>query len=260
VPELVEVERYRRLADAAVGWRVAAVEMPDPTVAVGDLDAALRGRRVVAARRRGKLLMVDMHDGPTLGLRFGMTGTLMLDGSPAIDRLRYAPAARVDRWVRLRVALTDRRGRRRELALCDPRRLGRALLDPDEEALGPDAASATVADLRRALGGSRGAALKALLLDQHRLAGVGNLIADEVLWRSGLDPRRPSTSLSPAELRRLHRRLRSTVDDLVERGGSHTGDLMAERHQGGRCPKDGTPLERSAVGGRTTWWCPRHQR
>lgn len=279
MPELIEVERYRLLASKAVGWRVASIEAPDPIVAPegagsagggrgggGQLGNALVGQRVAAARRRGKLLLVDTDvGGPTLGIRFGMTGTLLLDGVPALDDLRYAPPpSDDDRWVRFRMRLE--RGRRSSvLALCDPRRLGRVLLDPDEEALGPDAASIGPAALAVALGtgastpGSA-APLKARLLDQRRVAGVGNLIADETLWRAGLDPRRPASRLAPAEVRRLHRHLRATIEDLTRRGGSHTGDLMAERRPGGRCPRDAAPLQRAAVGGRTTWWCPAHQR
>ena len=114
------------------------------------------------------------------------------------------------------------------------------------------------AGLGRALAGSS-APLKACLLDQSRVAGIGNLIADEVLWRAGLSPLRPAASLTPAEVRRLHRHLGGTLADLTGRGGSHLGDLMDERHRGGVCPKDGNPLSRSTVGGRTTWWCPTHQ-
>ncbi|MDQ3980243.1 MAG: formamidopyrimidine-DNA glycosylase, partial [Actinomycetota bacterium] len=92
-----------------------------------------------------------------------------------------------------------------------------------------------------------------------RLAGVGNLAADEALWRAGLDPARPAGSLTAAERRRLHRHLRQTLADLLAQGGSHTGDLVPHRRPGGLCPKDGTPLVRRTVGGRTTWSCPRHQ-
>ena len=103
-------------------------------------------------------------------------------------------------------------------------------------------------------------AVKARLMDQHRLAGVGNLIADEVLWRASLAPDRRSGSLTPAEHRRLHRHLRRTLDDLIGRGGSHLGDLMSRAGRpGGRCPRDDAQLMRSTVGGRTSWWCPRHQ-
>jgi formamidopyrimidine-DNA glycosylase len=107
-------------------------------------------------------------------------------------------------------------------------------------------------------GRAAAAPLKARLLDQERLAGVGNLLADEILWRAGLDPER-RTPLSDAELRVLHRALRATLRQLGGRGGSHMGELMEQRHAGGRCPKDGTELRRATVGGRTTYWCPAHQ-
>jgi formamidopyrimidine-DNA glycosylase len=96
-------------------------------------------------------------------------------------------------------------------------------------------------------------------MDQARVAGVGNLLADEILWRAGLDPERPAGSLTPNELRRLHRHLGPTIRRLLERGGSHTGDLQPHRAAGGTCPRDGEPLVRRTVGGRTTWSCPRHQ-
>jgi formamidopyrimidine-DNA glycosylase len=96
-------------------------------------------------------------------------------------------------------------------------------------------------------------------MDQRRLAGVGNLAADEALWRAGLSPHRPANSLDERELRRLQRHLRQTMEDLLTRGGSHTGDLMPERVAEGVCPKDGTPLVHDYVGGRSTWWCPVHQ-
>ena len=132
------------------------------------------------------------------------------------------------------------------------------MLDPDLSGLGPDAATVSASALADGLRGSK-APLKARLLDQSRVAGIGNLMADEVLWRSGLSPLRPAGSLSTKEVRRLKRHLDRTIDDLLERGGSHRGDLMEERRPGGRCPRDGAELTRSTVGGRTSWWCPRHQ-
>jgi formamidopyrimidine-DNA glycosylase len=146
-----------------------------------------------------------------------------------------------------------------DVRIRDPRRLGGVLLDPDESRLGPDALTLSPAGLRAALGTST-VPVKARLMDQRRLAGVGNLIADETLYRAGLDPARQAGSLSPAEVRRLHRSLRATVELLIERGGSHTGDLQPARRPGGACPRDGTALVRRTVGGRTTWSCPKHQR
>lgn len=257
MPELIEVEAYREVADRLVGRVIAAVHAPDAWFCKGidpaTLEAVLADRTVTGARRRGKLLMVDT-DGPVLGLRFGMTGRLLVDGQGPIDRLEYGPAKDDPAWHRFALDLADGG----TLVLVDPRRLGGVEIDPDEEQLGPDAASVGRAALRDLLAGSR-APLKARILDQARLAGVGNLICDEVLWRAGLDPAREAATLTPTEVTRLHRHLRRTIALLTERGGSHTGDLQSERHRDGRCPRCGTPLARRTVGGRTTFSCPRHQ-
>lgn len=259
MPELLEVETYRQLAETAVGRTVASVRSPDPWFLKGattaaSLRRALVGHRFVAARRTGKLLLLDLDSGPTLGIRFGMTGALVVDGRAGVDQLRYAPRRRDPVWDRWSARFEDGGA----LVAHDPRRLGGVLLDPDESALGPDASSISRSELAAGLRGSH-TALKARLLDQSRVAGIGNLIADEVLWRSGLSPLRPAGSLTTGEVTRLHRHLGRALGDMSERGGSHTGDLMDERRPGGLCPRDGTPLTRSTVGGRTSWWCPGHQ-
>jgi formamidopyrimidine-DNA glycosylase len=261
MPEILEVELYRALAEKAVGRPIERVWMVDGRYGRGGttprrLQSALAGHSFTAARRRGKLLLLDTDDGPTLGVRFGMTGGLVVDGAEALDRLIYGPGVFGDKWVRARVTFNDGG----HLLLHDPRRFGSLELAPDEDRLGPDALTVTLPALRTALGpgGGRSAPLKARLMDQERLAGVGNLLADEMLWRAGLDPAR-RTPLSEAELRALHSSLRATLRQLGRRGGSHTGQLMEERHAGGRCPKDGAELRVAAVGGRTTWWCPVHQ-
>jgi formamidopyrimidine-DNA glycosylase len=141
----------------------------------------------------------------------------------------------------------------------DPRRLGGVELNPDEGRLGPDAASIDGPTLRALLGSSV-APLKARLMDQAVVAGLGNLLVDEILWRAGLDPARPASSLRPAQIRRLAETIVTTIEELDERGGSHCGDLQDERLPEGRCPRDGTRLQRRTVGGRTTYSCPRHQR
>lgn len=270
MPELVEVERYRQAADQVMGCAIEAVEVPDPHVLGGrltprQLRAALKGRAFTAARRHGKLLLLDTgprpgepaEAGPTLGLRFGMTGGLVVTGTAVIDRLLYSSRQFGEQWLRFCLRLEGGR----ELALHDPRRFGRVLLDPDESALGPDAATVTLGQLGQALAArwGEGPPLKARLMDQARLAGLGNLLVDEILWRAGLAPGRPSASLSQAERRRLHRHLRATVAELQRLGGSHLGALTDERRSGGLCRRDGAPLRRSTVGGRTTWWCPAHQ-
>jgi formamidopyrimidine-DNA glycosylase len=96
-------------------------------------------------------------------------------------------------------------------------------------------------------------------MDQRVLAGVGNLLADEALWRARLDPQRPAGDLTPGELDRLRRELRAAVRSAVRLGGVHTGRLIQHRRPDGRCPRCRAELRRATVGGRTTWWCPREQ-
>jgi formamidopyrimidine-DNA glycosylase len=266
VPELPEVERYRLVAEGcALGRPISVVVASDSwylkgTTMAADLVHVLVQRCFVAARRRGKLLLLDVGDTTgapeaVLGLRFGMSGRLVCDGKAAVDNLLYTTDRADPRYERFAVLFAD--GGR--MAISDPRRLGGVELDPDECRVGPDALTVRLVELRRALDSAR-VPLKARLMDQSRLGGVGNLTADEVLWRAGLSPIRSAASLSPAELRRLHRHLTAGLAELMARGGAHTGDLQPQRRPGGICPRDGTPLSRSTVGGRTTWWCPRHQR
>ncbi len=269
MPELIEVEYYRRLAERCLGRPIAVVDAPDAWylkrgTTAESLAAALAGRSFSAARRIGKLLLLDTgrlpgsdanDGGPTLGLRFGMTGRLVVDGSAGIEDLAYASTRSVPGWDRLTLGFADGGA----LRITDPRRLGGVELDPDEDRLGTDALTLAPAALRLLLSGSR-APLKARLMDQRSVAGIGNLICDETLWRASLDPARPANSLSPSEVRRLHRHLHRTMADLAERGGSHTGDLQVARVRGAFCPRDGAMLERRTIGGRTSYSCPRHQR
>lgn len=259
MPEILEVEYYRRAAEAVVGRVVRKVHAPDDWYLKGDttaagLRAALAGATFSAARRRGKLLLLDTADGTTLGLRFGMTGRLLVDGSATIERLEYSSGRDEPAWDRFGIGFDDG-----ELWVRDPRRLGGVVIDPDEHRLGPDAIGLSRSELTEALGAST-MPLKARLLDQHRIAGLGNLLIDEILWRASLAPTRPAGDLDRSEVTALHRALRSTLHELLARGGSHTGDLQEHRVRGGRCPRDGDELRRESVGGRTTYWCPSHQR
>lgn len=260
MPELLEVEAYRLLAETVVGCRIEHVETPDEWFLKGvtalEVTDALTGATVAGTRRIGKLLTVSVGETrPLLGLRFGMTGRLLLDDDGPIDRLEYAPGRDDTAWDRFALVLDDRR----RLRVTDPRRLGGVELDPDVRRLGPDAASVTAAQLQRALAGSS-SPLKARLLDQSRLAGLGNLLVDESLWRAGLRPDRPAGGLRSNEVDHLAETVRSTVAVLGSRGGSNQGDLHPQRHRDGTCPSDATPLRRQTIGGRTTYWCPHHQR
>ncbi len=264
MPEVLEVEYYRRLAERVVGRTIVAVEAPDAWYLQGGLDATelsavLPGTSVSGTGRRGKLLWLTLREPGgeelRLGLRFGMTGRLVVDGAAAIEKLEYSTARAEPAWERFRLRFDDGG----ELVMVDPRRLGGVTLHPDETKLGAEVTTVTPAQLRRVLAGSQ-TSLKARLMDQAKLAGLGNLLTDEILWRAKLDPNRSAGGLADAELRRLHRVVRATVTELDRRGGSHTGELYAARVRGGLCPRCGTGLARAQVGGRTTFWCPKEQR
>lgn len=261
MPEGLEIELYRRAAEAALGREIAEVTVPVAAFVRNGSAAGLRdalvGRRFGVARRRGKLLMLDAGDteGVTLGLRFGMTGRLIVDDDAIIEQLEYSSGRNDEAWDRLIVDFVDGGS----LRVRDQRRLGSAELDPDEGELGVDLFEVSGADLTRVLGSST-RPLKSRLMDQAQLAGLGNLLTDEILWRASLDPERPADSLDAAERRRLLHHLQRTVRLLLDRGGSHMGDLQDQRHPDGRCPRDGAPLRRRTVGGRTTYACPDHQR
>ncbi|MDZ4825508.1 MAG: hypothetical protein SGJ13_03475 [Actinomycetota bacterium] len=130
------------------------------------------------------------------------------------------------------------------------------MLDPDESKLGPDALTLTLAQLDHALG-ARVAPVKAVLMDQARVAGLGNLLVDETLWRAGIDPARTPATIDRDRRKVLHRSIRDTVRVLGRRGGSHTGDMP--RSIDAACPRDGGALLRRKVGGRTTYSCRVHQ-
>ncbi len=237
--------------------------VPDPIVFEGvsprRFADSLRGRRVVAVRRHGKHLWLELDRRPWPLFHFGMSGSFALYGDGE---------ARPRFW---KAELRAECGRR--LALADARRFGRVRLqhDPERESplagLGPDVHDAlpTARAIASALA-CRGAALKAVLLDQSLFAGVGNWIADEVLYQAGLDPRRPASSLSGLEVGRLRARLRAVVRRAV------SVDAESDRfprtwlfhHRWGR-ERDartarGERIVHLTVGGRTTAWVPTRQR
>ena len=264
MPEGVEIEMYRLHGEQVVGETIASVVANDDWFLKGGTTApelvhAILETTVTAARRVGKLMILDLSNDSRLGLRFGMTGRLIvgndIDGhESAIDYLEYSSQRNDPAWDRFQLGFESGL----ELRIRDPRRLGGVELNPDEARLGYDVFAITVGQLReRVLVGK--VALKARLLDQARVAGIGNLIADETLWRAGIDPARAADSLDDNEVRRLHRNLGSVVTTFLAEGGSHTGRLQPSRTRGGHCPRDGAELLRREIGGRTTYSCPEHQ-
>src|SRR3954451_10375294 len=245
MPELPEAERARQQLDGVVGREIVAVDDTDTYVcrphAPGEIAAALIGRAITATHRRGKFLWAETgEDGPELGLHLGMAGRIAGDEPPAQNKLG-------------RFVLEFAGGGR--MALRDKRRLGRAVIEPDFSHVGPDAAEVG-RDVFRDRVGRGSTALKARLLDQGVIAGVGNLLADETLWRARLSPRRTAGELSVEELDRLRRELRAATRDAIRHGGVHTGRFMPAREKGGSCPRCKTLLARDTIGGRTTYWCP----
>src|SRR4051794_1135100 len=208
MPELPEAERARQQIERVLDREIVAVDDRDTYVcrphAPGEIAAALVGRRLTKAHRRGKFLWVETgEDGPELGLHLGMAGRIAVDEDEA-------PRA-WDRFV-LEFAGGGR------MALRDKRRLGRAVLTPDFSHVGPDAAEVDRATFRKRFARS-GAPLKARLLDQGVVAGVGNLLADEVLWRARLNPLRPANDLSEDELDELRRAIRAATREAIRKGG-----------------------------------------
>jgi formamidopyrimidine-DNA glycosylase len=260
MPEILEVESYRRLAERVVGatvtrgWADAllAKKLTSPSA----WARAVKGLTVTGTGRRGKLLLLETS-GPTLGVRFGMTGVLLLDGDAGVEGLFYGPHLYDAKWLRGGLEFSDGR----KLLVHDPRRLARFEINPDLSELGPDALDLTRKEFDQMVHVQRGEgpAIKARLLDQSRVAGVGNLLADEMLFRASLDPRTPTGTLSSEQKNDLFRTFRSTMNSLKRRGGSHLGDHMDARFPGGLCPRDGGTMLIATIGGRTTYWCSLHQ-
>lgn len=271
MPELPEVDSARAVIDShALGRPIVDVDDTDTYVcrphAPGDIHSALVGRTLSAVHRVGKTMWCDTSplaghavDGPALGIHLGMSGKIVVaePGGSEIDGGDYWERGRTSGDFRFtRFALTFAGGGR--LVLVDPRRLGRVRLDPPVELLGPDAAAVTAAQFRAVL--ARGTApVKARLLDQHAIAGIGNLLADEILWLARLNPACPVGALQPDDVRRLARATRTAIAAARRDGGVHTLSVIPFRKAGATCPRDGAPMARSTVGGRTSWWCEREQ-
>ena len=277
MPELPEVERGRRLAEAvAVGRRIERVWCADDPIVLDSVSPrrwrrALEGRRVEAARRWGKQLWLELDAPPHPLFHFGMSGALktpaaipvQLKSGPREDRPTWPP-----RFLKIRLRLDDGG----ELAMTDARRLGRALLrdyperEPPIARLGFDPLLAMPGPARfsEMLRARRGV-VKSLLLDQSFAAGAGNWIADEVLYQAGIDPRRRASSLTDEEARRLRARLASIVKRAVAvnaDGVRYPRTWLFHRRWGKRGDARtarGERIEHVTIGGRTTAWAPAAQ-
>ena len=275
MPELPEVETVRaQLEPGLVGRRFQRVEILDPRLTrpfdpVGVAVELVR-ERVSALERRGKYLIVRFESGRALLVHLRMTGQLLHSNGDALPES--------DPHRRAVVRLDDGS----DVVYRDVRRFGTwLLLEPGEldgyieERLGPEplAREFTTRRLGEALAARR-APVKAVLLDQRRIAGVGNIYADEALWRAAIHPLRPAGDLGSRELSALHRGIRRALKAGIARQGATLSDYRTPDGGRGRmqdefkvygregepCERCGTPIEKIRAAGRGTWYCPSCQR
>ena len=270
MPELPEVETTRRgIAPHLEGRRLRGVVVRDARLrwpVPEDLDRRIRGRRVKAVRRRGKYLLIDLEGAGTLLLHLGMSGSLRL----VACRQPPGPHDHVD----LRIEGG------RCLRLTDPRRFGALLWTPAPDThpllrdLGPEPLSAGfdgAALWRRSRG--RRVAVKNLLMDSRVVAGIGNIYANEALFRAGIHPARAAGRISKARYARLAQALREVLGEAIRAGGTTLRDfvrsdgrpgyfhhtLAVYDREGAPCPRCGHPIRRMRLGQRSTFYCPRCQ-
>jgi formamidopyrimidine-DNA glycosylase len=273
MPELPEVETVRRyLAPVVEGRRLVDVEVRHPRTGRRNANPAdvidrLRGRVVERLDRHGKFLLGRLDTEMVWVTHLGMSGRVVVTRPGEEEALHTHFVARTDDGA--------------EVRLVDPRTFGFvAVFTPDELAthlnLGRDAFSdlPRTPQLAEALGG-RTAPIKALLLDQRIIAGLGNIYADEVLYQARVRPTRPGGSLSPLEMTKLRRSIRPLLEAGIAAGGTSLNDLAyllpdgrageyLERlrvygREGQPCRRCGTPIQRVVVGGRSSFFCPQCQ-
>lgn len=273
MPELPEVENVRRSLSAAVaGATIAAVRLGAFTGCIAapapdEFVARVTGRRITGFGRRGKYLLIALDNGDTIAVHLRMTGELAVT----------SPEAPTGKHHHLTFVLDDGR----ELRFSDTRKFGRlTLLTPDEAAeldrsLGPEPLDDRfTAERFAAMLAARSRTVKALLLDQTFLAGVGNIYADEALFAAGIHPLRPANSLTLSEAARLLDAIRVTLAAAIDRGGTTLRDYRDglgrpgnNQHylhiyhlaEGDPCPRCGEPIARVVVAQRGTRFCPRCQ-
>jgi formamidopyrimidine-DNA glycosylase len=257
VPELPDVEGFRsQLAGALPGRQIRHVKVRDPGILRNTTAAALGrrldGHRFRVPRRHGKWLILPT-DGPTLLVHSGMTGHpyYAVNGAERAD------------YERLVVSLDHG-----ELRYADLRKLRGIWLAADDEEIadvlgpqGPDALGIGLREFRGALSGRTGK-LKPTLMDQSVIAGLGNLLTDEICWRAGIQPVRPVTELDADEVKRLHNTMTRVLGTAVRHGrvpGLPRWLTGVRDDPDPHCPRCGTALMHRRIGGRTSWWCPHCQ-
>jgi formamidopyrimidine-DNA glycosylase len=279
VPELPEVETIRRQLEPAVtGRTIDAARVlderwtrPDPPRA---LEAEVKGRRIESVRRRGKYLIFDLEGDRHLVMHLRMTGNLLIAGAERFGAPRLYESEPDARFLRAVLELDDGS----ELWFTDARRFGHGVvlrgeeLDPYIEArlgiepLGGELTGETLAHLAA----GRTAPLKSFLLDQRRVAGIGNIYADEALWRAELHPLSPAGSMRAEHCEALVEGIVEALEAGLANGGSSIDDyrdalgdrgsmqdeFLVHTREGQECVRCGGTIRRVVVGGRSTYFCP----
>jgi len=270
MPELPEVETIRcQLEPLLNGRTISRAEVLDPLIVApatpDSFKRRLRSITITALKRRGKYRLLDLDSKDPLVMHLRMTGILTY--------LHPPPSEEEKKHLRMLLHFDDGTG----LAFHDTRRFGRAfILKPEENEqywsrFGPEPLEKgfDAAYLKKLLAG-RSRPVKSLLLDQSMVAGIGNIYADEALYKAGIMPTRPAGGLSDEEIRRLTRSIRATLKkaiklqgssidtyrDSMGRKGSFQETFQVHRRQGKPCPSCGTSVEKIRVGGRGTYFCP----
>ena len=260
MPELPEVETFKRYLDStSLHWRITRLEVRDAyilkRVSARELKHRLKGRRFENSHRHGKHLFVRADDELWLRLHFGMTGSL--------EYLKHDEVAPKAARVIFHFADNCR------LAFDDQRKFGEIELIENVDAflqtrrLGPDALEISLSRFKAIVGKHRGA-VKAILLNQQLIAGIGNLYADEILFRARMHPVTLATRLSDKDLRRLFRATRHVLDKAIALKTDFNrlpkSWLLTLRGKRGRCPRCGRALKSATIGGRTSWFCAHCQK
>jgi formamidopyrimidine-DNA glycosylase len=271
MPELPEVETIRRdLEPELTGRTITGVVVHKADIVRPPHDPSsfrhcLKGRRITGVGRRAKYLLFHLDDDSILQVQLRMSGRFAF-GTEVPDPAEF-------RHVAACLRLDDGR----TLFYDDMRRLGgfrlfeRREWEREEARLGPEPLEPgyRAADLGRALEQTR-SPVKNALMDQRRVAGVGNIYASEALFRAGIDPRRPGRDLAPDEVKRLHRTVRGVLREALEQAGTsfqhyravngRSGEfqvrLQVYGREGGPCRKCGQSIERVVQAGRSTFYCP----
>jgi len=272
MPELAEVDYYRQQWDPGIGKRVQAIETNATTriyreSAAQDIVKALTGASLRASFAQAKQMLFQFSGGSWLGLHLGMTGKLFCEAKQ-YERGKW------DHFVLRQAGLT--------LVFRDPRQFGLLRLHLGQEAPDwwtslppPILSDAFTREVMTAFLARRAKSpLKAVLLMQERFPGVGNWMADEILWRAQLHPATKAGDLTPKQRQALYAQVREVCADALRAIAGAGGELPPDLNvnipdswlfwhrwrDGGICPRDGEPLQRKSIGGRTSCWCPRCQK